>query len=135
MGLYAAILGRQVLMRCRGLILVDASVVQQQSQPSTGIHSSSGYRNLTERREGLDHVEQIACRIAERTLGAIATANDVAPGQGPGAEGSQRLCWCVRSSGDSGNGRLRITALTPYLWPEFGRVDFGRQFDRTNVAG
>jgi hypothetical protein len=40
----------------------------------------------------------------------------------------------VRNSSDSGSRRLRITALTAYLWPEFGRVDFDRQFDRTNVA-
>jgi hypothetical protein len=37
---------------------------------------------MLERLRGLDHVEQMACRIAERTLGAVATANDVAPKQG-----------------------------------------------------
>jgi hypothetical protein len=35
-----------------------------------------------ERLGGLDHVEQTACRIAERALGATATAYDVPPRQG-----------------------------------------------------
>jgi hypothetical protein len=38
-------------------------------------------RGVLERLHGLDHVEQIACRIAERTVGAMATTNDVAPRQ------------------------------------------------------
>lgn len=37
---------------------------------------------MLDRLDGLDPVEHIACRIAERALGAIATANDMAPRQG-----------------------------------------------------
>ena len=37
---------------------------------------------MLERLQGLDPDEQIACLIAERALGATATANDVPPRQG-----------------------------------------------------
>jgi hypothetical protein len=37
---------------------------------------------MVERLQGLDEVEQTACLIAERALGATATANDVPPRQG-----------------------------------------------------
>jgi hypothetical protein len=37
---------------------------------------------MLERHQGLDHLEQTACLIAERTLGAIATPYDVAGRQG-----------------------------------------------------
>ena len=41
-----------------------------------------GELRMLERLRGLDHVEQTACPIAERTLGATATAYDVPPRQG-----------------------------------------------------
>jgi hypothetical protein len=37
---------------------------------------------MLDRLEGLDELEQTACLIAERALGATATANDVPPKQG-----------------------------------------------------
>jgi hypothetical protein len=37
---------------------------------------------MLERLEGLDEVEQTACLIAERALGAVATAYEVAGRQG-----------------------------------------------------
>jgi hypothetical protein len=71
------------------LIVSNAgSIPLQPSTPPITWPDSSGRSEpdrellMLERLRGLDHVEQTACLIAERTLGATATANEVPPKQG-----------------------------------------------------
>ena len=84
---------------------------------------------MSERLQGLDHAEQTACLIAERALGAIATANDVWPKQGAVEafldypDGRRAAFEVTRLATDGGASRQLDSLLERdgFRWPSPGK--------------
>jgi hypothetical protein len=84
---------------------------------------------MLKRLEGLDQVELTACRIAERALGAIATANDIWPRQGAvdaflDYPDGRRGAFEVTQSATDGGASLHLQSLLKqdgFHWPLPGK--------------